>query len=421
MKIYLITLVFIASCVNYNTTLDNYGDVDASYIFSPRLSETQYVNFTDPLKYYGAIRPYLKEEVYTKYEDIFDFIAVFIQVREGIEQRSAGSFSHVVNNVRNIGLGNNETVGISKANAIGANKHILQGIIRLPSTHIYKSAFLHELGHRWGAYTTHTARKYFEDNEDPLFEHVFSSGHWQSSGGSRVSPSLGEGTVWGQLGGFHQESMQSCTGLDPPCGFTSLPLFKKDAAGVVLRNADGTPQSCNDIVTLIGQLTPLPNCFLKPEGLFTMDGYLRHTGGPRAIYNDRELYLMGLIPSSELKTFSWMVRTPAERYKNSLLIEIYSPKKIEIEPTKFLRLLSHNGVTALERDPPAASSQKHFKILVMLIQDPKNPLEQSKLDEIVEQLKLMETRGSDNTDNTNFWEATGGRASIKFSGLGNLK
>ncbi len=76
------------------------------------------------------------------------------------------------------------------------------------------------------------------------------------------------------------------------------------------------------------------------------------------------------------------------------------------------RIVAEHGV----RIPDSSQSQKHFRAALILAVDPLHPPRKSTLDDLSEAVQRFTHAGSDDY-NFNFWEATGGRATLTMNGL----
>ncbi len=269
------------------------------------------------------------------------------------------------------------------------------------STLPYKSPLLHEIVHQFGARVNYNRiLKWKAENHN--FQNIFSGSHWLYSGAKEIDPAPGTTMPYekgslplGQLGGFRESSIKRCD-------------------------------------------EPSASCILSPENGFpahetySIEPSHFNSNGTRAIYNDRELYIMGLIPFSEvLEEWSWVRRARTARFTAGGAIVIYTDRRPSTSGSdrgfytitkeqyyEYLTLPNADGssipVSERERKPDHTTSQKHFNALALIIQDPSNPLTAEQLMETRTQLRQMSMPMSDGTDNTNFWEATGGRATIEF-------
>ena len=129
-------------------------------------------------------------------------------------------------------------------------------------------------------------------------------------------------------------------------------------------------------------------------------------GGNSLPYSDLELYLMGLIPLSgqpdiEIANDFQPVDNLANGVFTASSISTYSINT----------LLTKNGA----RNPDHTTSQKNFNVAHVILV--KQPLTNSAWMRYDRDVELFSRTASDNDGGYNFWEATGGRASLAMSGL----
>ena len=67
--------------------------------------------------------------------------------------------------------------------------------------------------------------------------------------------------------------------------------------------------------------------------------------------------------------------------------------------------------------PDSRESQKHFRAALILTVDPLHPPRQSTLENLSEAVQVFTHAGKDDSSMFNFWEATGGRATLTMDGL----
>ena len=134
-------------------------------------------------------------------------------------------------------------------------------------------------------------------------------------------------------------------------------------------------------------------------------------GGNSVPYSPIELYLAGFVPPSEVpdlwvaKDGAWTDETDesGNRIFTASDIESYSIK----------RIVSENGV----RDPDFRDSQKHFNAAAILLVDDMYPATKEVLEELSASVRRFAHPGSDKQFLFNFWEATGGRATLAMDEL----
>ena len=176
--------------------------------------------------------------------------------------------------------------------------------------------------------------------------------HWGVTGGN----------TRGQLGGFAQSTLQA--------------------------NVDGNPQKYR-----VGKFYQWAN------------------GGNGVPYSQMELYLMGLIPASDVAPFD--VFTGITSYDDS------DPNYTTFTATNRKTYTPETIVAELgERYPSYLDSQKRFSLLVVVLTP--TPLADADWQLFEDQAKWF-SQASDDGNSTiyNFWEATGGRASVAVGNLAN--
>ena len=139
-------------------------------------------------------------------------------------------------------------------------------------------------------------------------------------------------------------------------------------------------------------------------------------GGNGVPYSPIELYLAGLIPPSEVPDL-WVAEdgTGLKDASDNWVYDdagyqIFTASKVSTWSIE--RIVAEHGV----RVPDSRQSQKHFRAALILAVDPLHPPRQSTLDELSAAVQRFTHAGSDDY-NFNFWEATGGRATLTMDGL----
>ena len=145
------------------------------------------------------------------------------------------------------------------------------------------------------------------------------------------------------------------------------------------------------------------------NGSYTLDSFgLNANGGNSVPYNDIELYLMGMIPLSEVAAFDGFttITSIADNGNDTWTLEA---TKTNYTPASLNTLLEN-------RVPSSTTAQKDFKALVIVITDA--PLTTDEWDLLDFQAELY-SRNSDDGFSTlyNFWEATRGLGTIEMSNL----
>jgi hypothetical protein len=127
-------------------------------------------------------------------------------------------------------------------------------------------------------------------------------------------------------------------------------------------------------------------------------------------YNQLELYLMGVIPVSAV--------APFDVFRDITAFEGYPKPQFEFEADTRIRYDSARIIAELgPRVPSFATSQKSFRLLTVMITGA--PLTDSAWASIERQAEVFGRPASEGTYNHNFWEATGGRATVETGNLNN--
>ena len=157
----------------------------------------------------------------------------------------------------------------------------------------------------------------------------------------------------------------------------------------------------------------LANLVEHSPGRYSAGGFGTVANGGNSVpYSPIELYLAGFIPASEVPDLwvahdgAWTNETDASgnRIFTASDIETYSIEQI----------VSDNGV----RDPDYRASQKHFRAALILLVDDVYPATTEALETLSVSVEAFSRAGSDGVDHLfNFWEATGGRATLVMDGL----
>ena len=129
-------------------------------------------------------------------------------------------------------------------------------------------------------------------------------------------------------------------------------------------------------------------------------------------YGPLELYLAGLIPPEDVPDF-WVA---------------VDGKWIDQESgtftaTDIVKYTVYDIIDAYgRRVPPASSSQREFRAAVILVINEEDPTVDSKLlESLSADIAWFSFSGTDESEQNNFYEATGGRARIKMDGLSRFK
>ena len=288
------------------------------------------------------------KNVYTKVSDSFDFIFT-VCCSDQLSNEIAGYHVTVKNTIEGIDSSHNDD-----SNKHGSNGKLIGINVLTHKEGIYSGGpFLHELCHYWGAIDIgqelgNSTGSYID------------TGHW------------GISDVHGQLGGFDYSTLET--------------------------NVDGVPNKYR-ASSFTGQAWNKIKAFSQ-------------NGISNVMYAPLELYLMGLIPASEVPEMHVFknVRTEKNDPWEDGIFYAESQETITIDD-----IIEKYG----ERIPNWTESQKDFRGLVVVLSDKKvsdNDWKTIKSD------ILIQEKASDDGDiqKANFWEATGGRATIKLSGIDEL-
>jgi hypothetical protein len=145
------------------------------------------------------------------------------------------------------------------------------------------------------------------------------------------------------------------------------------------------------------------------DGSYTVDAFGLNANGANSIpYNDIELYLMGMIPLSEVAVFDGFT-TITSVINNGNDTWTFEATKTNYTPASLNTLLGN-------RVPSSTTAQKDFKALVIVITD--TPLTTAEWDLIDLQAELYSRTSDDGFPSLyNFWEATRGLGTIEMSNL----
>jgi hypothetical protein len=308
----------------------------------------------------------ITKNIYKNLSDDYDFIFLITNNKIKPEEVNYSVvFNKVKNSVKGIGL------PIYNHGKKYGSKGKLQGILHFTyRSAISKGATLHEIAHNW-------ANKFidFDAKIDGSDGYRLGNGpHWGFTGffGGK-----------GQLGGFdassddlrdeHREYIRSKN--------TIWKLYSAKTFGWVYNNGNSIP------------------------------------------YNDVELYLMGMIPKSEVKDLivpiPWGSALTAEEKSDLLHSGITQKGRTYFVAGDMVRkswstILSDHDVE--DRDPSSKKSQKKFRILTVLL-DNKMPTT-SEVNIISVQMRNLALKDDDgNPKNYNFWEATRGKGELIISNI----
>ncbi len=223
----------------------------------------------------------------------------------------------------------------------------LKGLITLPAINFIKNGpTLHELGHYC---IKHIVDTYITDKNGKQINYD----HW------------GYSDAGGQMGGFKPEFVT--TNLDGEANkYQAGYQGKEDGFGVASNGRNKVP------------------------------------------YSKIELYLLGLIPKTEvppIKIYSGLSLPVGEIRKGVFYAT-------EVKTYTIDDIIATQG----ERVPNVVASQKKFRILTVIVTD--RPVNKSEWEIVNSDIEWFTKQDDDgNNDLFNFWEATGGRATIKMDGL----
>ncbi len=134
-------------------------------------------------------------------------------------------------------------------------------------------------------------------------------------------------------------------------------------------------------------------------------------GGNSVPYSPVELYLAGLIPPGEVPPL-WVAEDGEwtdELDESGNLI--FSASDVEVWTVR--RIVREHG----SRVPNWLNSQKSFRAAVVLLVDDEFPATPAILRYLADAVRMFSHPGPDDSRLFNFWEATGGRATLRMDGL----
>ena len=142
---------------------------------------------------------------------------------------------------------------------------------------------------------------------------------------------------------------------------------------------------------------------------YTVDEFGPFANGGNGIpYNELELYLMGMIPISSVSNFDMFTDITSLTVNVGIApisstFDFTASTRTTYTPQSLEDLLG-------DRVPPIGSSQKDFKLLVVVITDA--PLSDDEWNKVDATAEWFSKKGDDGTSLYNFWEATNGVGSI---------
>ena len=134
-------------------------------------------------------------------------------------------------------------------------------------------------------------------------------------------------------------------------------------------------------------------------------------GGNSLPYSPIELYFAGLIPPSEVPDL-WVAEDGAwSDDRDDSGVRIFTAS--QVSTWSIDRIVVAHGA----RLPASSQSQKHFRAALILLVDQQHPALQGILDRLSAEVQQFTHTGNDSELSFNFWEATGGRATLTMDGL----
>ena len=138
-------------------------------------------------------------------------------------------------------------------------------------------------------------------------------------------------------------------------------------------------------------------------------------GGNFVPYSPIELYFAGLVGPEEVPDL-WVARDGAwTRERDDDGNAIFTSSRVETYTIE--RIIAENGA----RSPDHLTSQKSFRAALVLLVDDSFPGETGDLEWLSGAVRRFSHDGDDRASGYNFWEATGGRATLKMDALGALR
>lgn len=284
-------------------------------------------------------------EAYKALPDDYDFV-YFICNAESMPCSFAGRSYRVKFNISGLGY---DSFDVSAD--YGSAGRLKDAIIITSRSSIYSSGpLLHETFHYWGAMDIGQWRT---NDEGPSVDYA----HW------------GVSSVNGTVGGFDLSTLQ--------------------------RNVDGNPKKyragCSSVVQW-GNPNPMT---FSEAGMSNM------------YYPPLELYMMGLIPASEVEPIHVFTGVTAQT-------DMWDDGTFFAEGEQIVTIediIKKHG----PRVPDYTQSQKNFRGLIVVIT--KDPVADIYWEQIIPDIKNQEKQGAPDGDRPNFYQATGGRATLTLSGV----
>jgi Secretion system C-terminal sorting domain len=145
-------------------------------------------------------------------------------------------------------------------------------------------------------------------------------------------------------------------------------------------------------------------------GSYTVGTFGNNANGGNSIpYNELELYLMGMIPLSDVSNFDVFTAITSLIDNGNKTFTFDASKKTTYTSTTLASLLGN-------RVPSFATSQKNFRALVMVLTD--SALTTAEWNQVDSDAEKFSRTSSDGSSSYNFWEATDQKGTLQ---LGNLQ
>ena len=314
------------------------------------------LNKSEKLIYNYSYIQTVTNKLYEHFNDAYDFIFLVTNNDERPATVSySGVFMKVKNDVEGIGApiySNTRTYGSAEK---------LKGVMHFAyRSAILRGPTLHEISHYW-------ANKFnFDFNEAPYYR-LGDSGHWSY---------LGFFGGKGQLGGYDANTLEQT------------------------KDTDGSDLTFTDSKNNLWKV-------------YSAESFgWNANGAGRIPYNDLELYLMGMIPKSDVADI--MVPAPYGSPLTPDAKEYIVNNGLEVSGRSYFmaqnmvrksweEIMSDHNISA--RNPSYDNAQKHFKVLTVLL-DTQMP-KPHEVNGISLQMAKFTLQGDDGNDlNHNFWEAT---------------
>lgn len=133
-------------------------------------------------------------------------------------------------------------------------------------------------------------------------------------------------------------------------------------------------------------------------------------------YSPIELYLAGLIPSWEVPSL-WVAEDGEWLRENEEWVQDDSGHYVftasQVSRWSVDRIIAEHG----SRTPGHRQSQRSFRAAAILLVDPNHPVQENTLSNLSRAVRKISHAGPDDDQLFNFWEATGGRATLAMDGL----